>query len=161
MRESFCQKDSLTTNIRFELWLITLLWFVQGFLKQKLPISSQFNNLGWHRVEFQNIIVPFLRYLLAISDLQARRFTYLLSSILSVASRKHDFDSTILSKHQWIFQYAPNCSYWLFCPPCSNCCRIPLILYQELWSKFFYKIDSLFWLKFESCVRLKKIITVL
>ena len=36
MGESFWQKDSLSTHILFELWLITLLRFVQFFLKQTL-----------------------------------------------------------------------------------------------------------------------------
>ena len=36
MGESFWQKDSLTTHILFELWLITPLGCVQIFLKQTL-----------------------------------------------------------------------------------------------------------------------------
>ena len=36
MGESFWQKDSLITQILFELWLITLLWIVSVFLTQTL-----------------------------------------------------------------------------------------------------------------------------
>ena len=45
------QKDSLTTQVLFELWLITPLWIVQGFLKQTLLYEENLSvqwNLQWN-----------------------------------------------------------------------------------------------------------------